>query len=206
MLDASISQKSGTGVRRRPLMLLDLMLLIAAIALTLVSPGIMKAIIPVESHHNWDRRQYVAHIAALIAFWWTAALVPLILSWARADLRRISRNYGYAAILASTITALFLVVRQAPAVFLLLFTAGWSPSGLFGPRLFDILEHAPTASAAAVVAVWTILALTGAGRNPTNWFERLGCLVGWIWIALAFLIMVVWYAPFTWLTTSGITW
>jgi len=91
-------------------------------------------------------------------------------------------------------------------VLILAFTAGWSPSGLFPPRLFDVLEHAPTAAAAAVVAAWTVLALTGAGRKPSNWFERLGCSVGWIWIAVAFLAMVVWFAPITWLMKSGIVW
>jgi hypothetical protein len=188
------------------LRLLDLMALVAAVALTLVSPAIMKAIIPAASHHNWDRRQYVPHLAALVMIWWTAALVPLVLCGAGPSLRRVIRSYGCAAILASLTTALFLVLRQAPAVILLATGVGSSPLGLFKPRLFDILEHAPDASAASVVAVWTILALTGTGRRPSNWLERLGCVMGWMWIVMGLLSLIVWIAPIPWLMRSGITW
>jgi hypothetical protein len=179
------------------------MALVAAVALTLVSSGIMKAIIG-DSLHNWDRRQYVAHLSALVVIWWTVALVPLVLSGAR--LRYASRNYGSAAILASATTALLLVMRQAPVVVLLALTVGWSPSGLFNHRLFDVLEHAPAATSAAVAAVWTVLALTGAGRRPSNWLERLGCVVGGTWVVLGILSLLVYYVQIPWLTTSGITW
>jgi hypothetical protein len=192
--------------RHRPLHLLDLMAMVAAVALTLVSPAIMKAIIPADAHHNWDRRQYLAHLAALVMIWWTVTLVPLVLFGNGRGLRRIIRGYGCAAILAAATTALFLVLRQAPAVMLLATGAGSSPMGLFKPRLFDILEHAPDASAASVVAVWTILALTGTGRRPSNWFERLGCLVGWTWIVMGFLSLIIWIVSIPRVMRSGIPW
>jgi hypothetical protein len=62
--------KPAMQARRRPLHLLDLMALVAAVALTLVSPAIMKAIIPAASYQVWDRRQYVPHLAALVLIWW----------------------------------------------------------------------------------------------------------------------------------------
>ena len=198
--------KPARQARRRPLHLLDLMALVAAVALTLVSPAIMKAIIPAASYQVWDRRQYVPHLAALVLIWWTATLVPVVLSGACPGLRRIMRSYGCAAILASVTSALFLVLRQAPVVILLAMEAGSSPLGLFKPRLFDILGHAPEASAASVVAVWTILALTGTGRWPSNWRERLGCFVGWTWIVMGILIPIVWIGPIPWLMRSGIPW
>jgi hypothetical protein len=199
--------KPARQAQRRPLHLLDLMALVVAVALTLVSPAIMKAIIPAASHHNWDRRQIVTHLAALVMIWWTATLVPLVLSGAHPGLPRVIRSYGCSAILAPAITALFLVLRQAPEVILEATGVGSAHQwGLFRPRLFDILEHAPDASAASVVAVWTILALTGTGRWPSNWFERLGCLVGWTWIVLGLLIPTVWLGPIPWLMRSGIPW
>ena len=91
--------------RRRPLHLLDLMALVAAVALTLVSPAIMKAIIPAASYKFWDRRQYVPHLAALVLIWWTATLVPVVLCGACPGLRRVIRSYGCAAILASVTSA-----------------------------------------------------------------------------------------------------
>jgi hypothetical protein len=183
-----------------------MMALVAAVALTLVSPAIMRSIIPAESHHNWDRRQYCVHLAALIMGWWTAALVPLVFSGAIPSLRRVVRSYGCAAILASATAVCFLVVRQAPAVIFVAVGAGASPLGLFKPRLFDILEHSPDACAAAVVAVWTMLALTRRGRRSSNWLERLGCVVGLIWILMGFVSLLVWIVPIPWLMTSGITW
>jgi hypothetical protein len=186
--------------------LLDLMALVAAVALTLVSNAILKAIIPAANHHNWDRRQYLAYLAALVMIWWTAALVPLVLFGNLLRLRRIMRSYGCAAIIAAATAVLFLVARQAPAVILLASGHGSSPMGLFEPRLFDILEHAPDASGAAVIGVWTILALTGAGRPPANWFEWLGCLAGLIWIILGFLSLLIWVVSIPWVMTSGIPW
>jgi hypothetical protein len=198
--------RSGQPARRRPVRLLDLMALVAAIAFTLVSPAIMRAIIPAESLHNWDRRQYVAHLASLVMIWWSAALVPLVPSGSRPGIGRVARSYGCAAILASTLAILFLVLRQAPAVILFSAGVGSSPLGVFKPRLFDILEHAPDACASAVVATWTILAMIKAGRWPSNWLERLGCFVGWMWIVMGFLSLLVWVVPIPWLIRSGITW
>jgi hypothetical protein len=166
----------------------------------------LRGIIPVASHHNWDRRQYLIHLAALVMIWWTVTLVPLVVLGKRSRLRRVVRNYGCAAILAAATTVLVLVVRQAPAVILLATGSGTSPFGLFEPRLFDILEHAPDASAAAIVAVWTTLALTGVGRGASNWFERVGCLVGGMWIILGFPSLIIWVVSIPWVITSGIPW
>lgn len=199
-------RKSAGRAPGRPLHLLDLMALVAAVALTLVSPAIMKAIIPAEDHHNWDRRQYLTHLAALIIIWWTMILVPLVLSGGRRGLRRAIRGYGSAAILAAATASLFLVLRQVPAVILLLTGAASSPMGTFRPRLFDILEHAPDASAASVLAVWILFMLTGTGRRPSNWFERLGCAVGWTWILLGFSTLIIWVVSIRWVMTSGIPW
>jgi hypothetical protein len=186
---------------------LDLMVLVAAVAMTLISPVVMKAIIPADSHHNWDRRQYVAHLAVLILIWWTAAPVALVLAEGRSRLRQACLNYGVAAVLASMVAALILFARQLPAILLIMATGAMNPIGLFFPRLFDVMEHAPDSSAAAVLAAWSLLAMSGLGTRPSNWFERLCGLVGLTWILIGLLVVpLIWYAPIQWLRTSGITW
>ena len=191
-------------MRRRPLRLIDLMTLVVAVALTLVSPTIVKALIPVAFHHNWSRRLYVDLVSALVMIWWTVALVLLLPSRGGPGRRRVFLGYGNAAIVAAAVTVLFLAVRQIPVILLYAMKPVPGPYGLFKSQVFVILEHAPDASASAIVAAWTILGLTGTGRHPSNWFERLGCLVGWIWIVLAFLNLIVMNAPIPWLTRNGI--
>ena len=105
-----------SGFSRRPLRVLDLMVLVVAVAVTLISPGIMKAIIPAESYHNWDRRQYVAHLTALVMIWWTVALLPLVLAEGRSRLQHACRNYGVAACLAAMLAVVLLFARQVPIV------------------------------------------------------------------------------------------
>ena len=51
-MDMANPPQAWMPVRHRPLHLLDLMMLVAAIGLSLVSPAIMKAIIPAASHRN----------------------------------------------------------------------------------------------------------------------------------------------------------
>src|SRR5262249_30052960 len=145
-------------------------------------------------------------LAALVMIWWTMTLAPLVLSGDRRGLRRAIRGYGSAAVLAAATTAMFLVMREVPAVILLLTGAGSSPMGSFKPGGFEGLEHAPDASAASVIAVWVMLALTGTGRRPSNWFERLGCIMGWTWIAMGFLSLLIWIVSIPWVITSGIPW
>jgi hypothetical protein len=192
--------------RRRPLHLRDLMAMVAAAALTLISPAIMKAIIPARSYDRWDRRQYVAHLAALVMIWWTVTLVPLAFAGARPGLRRILRSYGCAAILASATALLFIIARQVPVVILRAAGVGHQQYGILQSRVFDLVEHAPDAVGASVVAAWTILALTRTGRRPSTWIEWLGCVMGLTWMVLGILALLVWVIPIPWLTRSGIPW
>jgi hypothetical protein len=182
------------------------MALVAAVAMTLIAPAVMKAIIPADSHHNWDRRQYVAHLAALVLIGWTVPLVLLVLVDCRGRLGQVCRKHGAIAVLASLLAVSLLLARQIPIVLIVLATTGTDPmGGLFFARLFDILEHAPDASAAAILVAWSLLALTGQGTRPSNWFERLCVAVGLVWVVLGLLVVpAVWYAPVPWLMTSGI--
>jgi hypothetical protein len=182
------------------------MAVVAAVAMTLISPAVMKAIIPADSHQNWDRRQYVAHIAALILIWWTAALVPPLLIEGRDRLRQACRNYGVAAALAAMVAVALLFARQVPTVLMIVVTGGTNPMGLIYPRLFDVMEHAPDACAAAVLAAWSLLALSGTGVRPSNWLEKLCLAVGVVWVLMGLSAQLVWVTTIPWLNRSGITW
>jgi hypothetical protein len=187
---------------RRPILLLDLMALVAAVALTLISPAIMRTIIGAESLRSWDRRQYVEHLGSLILLWWTAMLLMLVFAISRSKFRRTYREPGHAAVLAVGAACLLLFAKQAVSALAMATVAEWSSSKYFW--VFSILELAPDASGASVVAVWLILAITGAGRRSSDWFDRLCCSAGLIWISWALTHQLVWHLPITWLKHSGL--
>jgi hypothetical protein len=85
-------------------------------------------------------------------------------------------------------------------------TGNSNPLGLIYPRLFDVMEHAPDACAAAVLSAWSLLALSGTGVRPSNWLEKLCFLVGTIWVLMGLSVQLVWVTTIPWLNRSGITW
>lgn len=187
---------------RRRLFLLDLMAVVAGVALTLISPAIMRTIIGAELLERWDRRQYVEHLGSLVLFWWTAMLILLVLFVSRGNLRRAARQPGHAAVLAMAVAFAFLGVQQVVPAVAMVTIDDWPLSKYFW--VFDILERAADASAAAVAAVWVTLAVTGARRASSGWFDRLCCGVGLIWLFWGLAHRLVWVLPITSLTTSGI--
>ena len=50
------------------------------------------------------------------------------------------------------------------------------------PTARRLAVDAPAATAAAIVAVWLILALTRAGRRPSDWFDCFCLLFGLLWV------------------------
>jgi hypothetical protein len=189
---------------RRPVRLLDLMALVAAVALTLVSHPLMKAVVPADSHDTWDRRQYVIHLASLVLSFWTATLFALVLSGPRAEIRRACRCPGHAALFAVAAAFSFLAVQQVVTALILAGIVGWPPRMVRFFWAFNVLEPAADASAASVIAVWLILALTRTGRASSSWLDRLGCALGLIWILWGLVNHLVGFLPIRWLQTSGI--
>jgi hypothetical protein len=191
---------------RRPLRVLDLMALVAAVALTLIAPAIIRAIVPARSLQAWDRRQYVAHIVSLALFWWTLTAAALALIEDRRNLRHACRRPGHAAIFAVTAAFLFLVLQRVVSALLLAGVIGWPPGMIPYFWLFAILEQAPHAAAASVVTVWLLLATINVERSRSDWFDRLGCVVGSVWVLWGLTNQLIWHLPIPWLTTSGIDW
>ena len=72
-------------------------------------------------------------------------------------------------------------------------------------RLWQLLEHAPEVSG-AIVAVWVVLALTGAGRKPSNWLEILRLIFGVLWVVWYFVHYWMFFADLPWLKGEAFTW
>ena len=200
--------KQTRASHRRPVRLLDLMILVAAVAWTLVSPRIMNAIIPAQSLPTWDRRQYVHHLGSLVLLGWTASFAILTLGDAARRGRRSLRGYAPAAMVAVLTSGLFLLALQIPVMILLVVTGGGASqtNGIVWTRLFTVLQMAPSTHAGAILAVWSLLWLTRLGRRPTHWLDWSTYLLGWLWIMAEFLSMLIYYLPIPWLTHSGIFW
>ncbi len=162
----------------------------------------MRTIIGAKLLVSWDRRQYVEHLGSLVLFWWTAVLVVLALMISHRNLCRVVRQPGHAAVLAVAVAFALLGAQQAVSAVAMATAADWPDSKYFW--VFSILERAGDASGAAVAAVWLCLALSRAGRASPDWFDRLCCSAGLIWVFWALGHQLVWILPITWLKTSGI--
>lgn len=182
------------------------MALVATVAFTLISPAIMRAILPAEVHHTWNRSQYLTELTSLVLFWWTATIAYLMVAGSRRDLRRACRGSGYAAIVAVASAFLVLGAHQIPTALLHQGVYGWTPKMLKYYWLLEILDYAPNACGVSVVSVWLILALTKAGRYPSNWLDRLGFAVGVLWVMGSVIAHLSGYLRFQWLRSSGIPW
>ena len=142
----------GAGRRRRSVQIQDLMMLVVAVASTLIAPRIMNGIIPDRSLANWDRRQYAHHVGSLVLLGWSASSACLLLAEVVRLGRRSCRGYAMAGMIAIAASGLFLLARQIPVMITLAWTGAGARqiAGIVRTRLFDILQLAPTTNAAAI--------------------------------------------------------
>jgi hypothetical protein len=104
---------------------------------------------------------------------------------------------------------LLLALRQVPPTLLLWATVGPSSDpirNLLFSRLFNVVHGAPDVAATAIVAVWLILALSGAGRRPSNWLEIVGCILGYLWIVWYLLSYFLMFVTWPWLSRVWVPW
>jgi hypothetical protein len=198
--DALHPPRSAHRVRRRPLRLFHLTTLVAAVALTLViSPALMTLIMKPAS--GWGRREQLAYMTSLALTFWTPILALIALVGDRSRLRRVGRSYGLSAVFAAASAILLLFVRGLNSG-VLGYLRGyrvfpWLPESLFSYPAMRIVREAPAGAAAAVVAVWLILGLTGAGRKPSDWFDCFCFLFGLLWVLWCllghdFMVQIPW--------------
>ena len=178
-------ERAGTGVTapprpadaRRPVQVIHLMALVAAVALSIVLvPDLMKALMSIDSKSWWNGRTYVMNVTTLTLAVWSPILAALALAenGSRSDVR----SYGTGAVFAASVAVILLAARSAVGA--VPFGVGSKQGFATGVQAF--LWQAPPTASAAVVAVWLVLAWTGAGRRPKGWLEYLGLALGVSWV------------------------
>jgi hypothetical protein len=121
---------------------------------------------------------------SLALVFWTPILAVVTVVGNRLQLRNASRSYGIAAILAAATALLVIFVRGLISGML-----RWHgvplvlwPDSPYSPGARDMVNFAPAAAACSVGAAWWMLVLTGAGRRPSDWFDRFGFHFGVLWV------------------------
>ena len=169
-------------IPRRPLRLFHLMALVAAVALTLIIPPALMTVIT-QPLSGWGWREQLTYQASF-------ARDPLdAVPGANRDVRRtipsstrqcLIRDWSGLRGDGGTIPAP--CPRFDPRVYLVSPRLSRLPvRKLLLPDGERIRGHAPGA-ASAIIAAWLILALTGAGRRPSDWFDRFCFVFGQVWI------------------------
>ena len=88
---------------------------------------------------------------------------------------------GHASLLAVMSAFAFLSLQQlARFIVMIIVDRVPDPSEYFW--VFGILEHLTNSVGAAIIAVWPVLWRTQMGWRPTDWLDRLGMIVGIIWL------------------------
>jgi len=128
---------------------------------------------------------------------WTIALLPLRMMRPRPRWRRLTRQPGF---IACCVASLVLVVETSLSVLILgsmhthytVKTWGQAWTIAFSGDGFRQMGSRP---GFAVAAAWITLAMTGRCRPASDWVDRLGRVIGWIWVLLIPL--------FTWMIGRG---
>ncbi|MDB5352456.1 MAG: hypothetical protein JWN86_3703 [Planctomycetota bacterium] len=168
---------------RRRFTILDGLSLVAA---TAVGLGISRAVIaPMvggfpTSLPDLKMAALVLLIAMLPVVWaWTLALIPLRLRGPRPSYRRLYRQPGWTAAIATLIGPLGEMCRWAWFI-LLPFGSSIRFDLPFAP--FDVFRRLLPPIGLAVALAWTLLFLSGGWRAEPSWIDRLGRGLGAMWI------------------------
>ncbi|WP_165228100.1 hypothetical protein [Aquisphaera insulae] len=187
-------------MRTRPFRLTDAMILVAAVAAGLWANRIdWRGSFPWSSSSNsYSRVDYILrlllpHVAAM-----TVAVVAIAMGRPGPSRRRVARRPGTVA------------CTVASAVFLLI--SAWAATTTATGRVVDLMQHVSflpnggghgrggSASGAdvgmwlvvygdrvgfTVAGAWLLLRLAGLWRAEATWIDRLGRIMGWLWIGLA---------------------
>jgi hypothetical protein len=131
--------------------------------------------------------------AVTIEVWlmaWTAGWLALQLRQPRPRLRQLSRQPGFLACFSAVVITLvsgpltWALIRSVSSG-----TNGWLDRVVWG-------EMVSSQIGAAVLAGWSLLAAGGRCRVRTRWLDRVGQILGLIWVAMipANLIHFFWHS------------
>ncbi len=177
----------------------------AAIALSLGTPAVIKAAVPIESRRTLVHHAYAEYIAALVLYCWTAVFISLWLADRRANLRQGCREAGPAALVAIAVFFLLLLVQQAALTLVDIgIGRGWPQVLREYHGAIILLSRSSEGCGAAVVGAWSILVVSGSGQRPSDWFSWSASVLGGLWVLLAVVQPMIYYLPIPWIKQIGI--
>ncbi|WP_422931930.1 hypothetical protein [Singulisphaera sp. PoT] len=183
--DATPPSDSPDDGSNRPMRLTHLMVIVAAVALTIsLVPALFTWMRKPSS--SFDYRSRAVYQTSLALILWTPSLALAAVISNRSRLRRIIMSYGYSAIFVATAAILFDIVRATSAG-LASYYRGFPlfpywPESIYIRASFRFVYEASVSVPPGVVAAWTILALTRTGRRPADWFDRFCLVFGILWV------------------------
>jgi hypothetical protein len=122
------------------------------------------------------------------------ALIPIRLLRPRPGLRRLVRQPGFAACCAIAAVLAFGFVEGLILVFFRDVQKGWGNVWPF-QQLWSI--GIAFCGIFAVAGAWLLLALTGRWRAEKSWVDRLGRVLGTVWVAwLPISVLEPWILPY----------
>jgi hypothetical protein len=171
--------------QRRPLRPLDMMAVVAAVAMAFViPPNVFWAIIkPPAGMIPRDGLNYEISLALSLS----TLLIALIAVIANLSQSRWPiGSYGTSAVFAAAAAIFLHAVQGLGSALFWLYYHGFPifqfRDSYYSHTTWRFVEEAPAGAAAAIAAVWLILALTGAGQRPSGWFETFCFYFGPLWV------------------------
>ena len=175
----------------RKLTLLDVMILIAALAVCLATPGIFRALLPGQTYWRYDYRQYWLIVGSS----WLLALSLALASAAVVVPQPEGRkSFGRPGVLAPVLVVLTLAFNEVQTlghgVTLYLTTGRCFSDGAFW-WVFGPVYDAAFRAGLSVLAGWLTLVLVDRWRPTEGWLDRSGRWVGWLWVVLGLTAWVI---------------
>jgi hypothetical protein len=177
-----------------------LMVLVAAVALTLVVPPALMQVI-MQPLSGWGPREVLAYKTTLALIFWTPIVALGAVIRIRSQIELAGRSYGTSAVIAEA-AALLLLFARILSSGMIGYVHGFpffpDRESFFSPIVRKFAIDAPSGAAAATVAVWLILALAGTGQRPSGWFDHFCLFFGLFWVLWYLGRDLMFYLPWLW--------
>lgn len=197
------SAKTARGSQGRPLRLLHLMVFVGAVAVSChVVPAFVGAGLRAMTLPSLTRRLYLINGVSFTLVLWSFILTAFTF-FQRRPLLRAGRSYGTSAVFAAAISIAVFMFRHVVIVASNVAIDGRSQAlgefrGTLGWIFYTILSEAPGNMAAAIIAVWSLLALTRVGRRPAGSLEMVNFCFAVFCLFWGFLGVLMAEVPWSW--------
>lgn len=198
------SAKPARSSQGRPLRLLHLMVFVGAVAVSCyVVPALVRAShagARFETFSPYSRWDHFIELVSTTLMLWAFLLSGFTLVRNRRSLRRAGRSYGTAAVFAAAISIVtleshYMIVRAGNIAIEGRSRALEPISEIIAGDLWTILGEAPVTMAAAILAVWSILAIIRAGRRPAGVLEVLNVVFATLCLLWGLLGDLIYHVP-----------